>query len=145
MSRALGAAVGRSPQAERGWHRITRLDHPAAHHWLGDNAHPVVFQWHGEAFALPDGAILLASSTACPHQAWCLGPHLAMQFHIEVDEHKLAAWAQEIDNSSASAQAHSGPFWQGVAALREGSLQHLPASQRLADRIYSRWLAARVP
>ena len=49
------------------------------------------FLGHKEAVSrLPDGAVLLASSTTCPVQAFRLGTHVyATQFHPEVDVESL--------------------------------------------------------
>ena len=139
MARALGAAVGRSPAPERGWHAVQRQHTALAREWLGDGpAEPVLFQWHRDAFALPPGAESLAHNAACPHQAFALGPHLAMQFHVEVDEAKLQAWAAEAE-AEAPAPA-TPPGWHGAERLRQDTARHLAASQALAARIYARWL-----
>ena len=52
-------------------------------------------QWHGDTFDLPDGATLLASSPACPNQAFRFG-RLAygVQFHVEVLPAMAREWAQ---------------------------------------------------
>ena len=140
MARALGACVGPSPAPEVGWHPITLLDNPAARQWFGEDAPGPVFQWHEEAFDLPAGATRLARSAACPNQAFAIGPHLAMQFHLEVDEDKLRRWSM-LDSEAyrlmqqRHATVHSGP------AMREAMAAHLPAQQALADRVYARWLA----
>ena len=52
------------------------------------------FQWHHDSFDLPDGATLLASSPACPHQAFKLGSNAwGLQFHPEVTEQIIRTWA----------------------------------------------------
>jgi GMP synthase-like glutamine amidotransferase len=141
MARALGAPVAASPAPERGWHPVQLRDTPGAHAWFGaGQGEPVLFQWHRDAFGLPPGAESLAHSQACPHQAFALGPHLAMQFHVEVDETKLRAWAAEAEADPAAAAAPSAPTWHDGAALRAGTLRHLAASQALASRVYARWL-----
>ena len=58
---------------------------------------PDVLQWHfDEVHVLPPGAIQLAGSPACEHQAIRLG-RLAwgIQFHIETDAAIVRAWAAE--------------------------------------------------
>ena len=141
MARALGAPVAASPAPERGWHAVRPRDTPGAHAWFGARQdEPVLFQWHRDAFGLPPGAESLAHSQACPHQAFALGPHLAMQFHVEVDETKLRAWAAEAEADPAAADAPRAPTWHDGAAMRAGTLRHLAASQALASRVYARWL-----
>ena len=139
MARALGAAVGPSPAPERGWHAVQRRATPLARQWLGDeHEEPVLFQWHRDAFGLPPGAECLAHNAACPHQAFALGPHLAMQFHVEVDAAKLQAWAAEAEAEGAA--PGTPPGWHGAARLREDTARHLAASQARAVQIYARWL-----
>ena len=58
---------------------------------------PDVLQWHFDAIrALPPGAVQLASSPMCEHQAFRLG-RLAwgLQFHIETTPAIVRAWADE--------------------------------------------------
>ncbi len=139
MARALGARIVASPRPEIGWQPLRTRDDPLARAWFGDAPGHVVMHWHYEAFELPAGARLLATSAACPHQAFAWGHHLAMQFHIEIDETKLAVWLAEGDPQwAAAARAHP------TVQTREGILaqagRELAAHQRLADRIYGRWL-----
>ncbi len=52
-----------------------------------------VFQWHGDTFDLPDGAVRIASSSAYPNQAFRYGNKVyALQFHIEVTPEILREW-----------------------------------------------------
>jgi len=51
------------------------------------------FQWHHDSFDIPSGAVLLASSPACPHQAFRIGDCAwGTQFHPEVTEAIIRDW-----------------------------------------------------
>lgn len=139
MARTLGARITASPRPEIGWQPLTVRDHPLAREWFGPAHRHVVMHWHYEAFDLPEGATSLATSAACPHQAFAVGRHLAMQFHIEIDESKLQRWLEEGDGKWADA-ARDHPTVQTREAILSEVTQHISAHQHLADRIYSRWL-----
>lgn len=142
MARALGQPVGPSPAPEVGWQPITVADSAAARAWFGAPGEAWVYQWHYEAFALPPGAERLAGSPACPNQAFAIGPHLGLQFHLEIDAEKLARWSTDDGARYLGALAgHPGTVQTG-AAMRADARRHLAAHQRLADRVYARWLAA---
>ncbi len=140
MARALGAAVGRLPAPEIGWQPLTVMNEACAQDWFGSSGEHCVFQWHCDSFALPVGARLLASSAACAHQAFSIGPHLAMQFHVELDDDKLQRWSREAGAGHALAAAQHNSVQTG-AEMRYGAAARLQAQQALADRIYGRWLA----
>ena len=99
-----------------------------------------MFQWHVEAFMLPAGAQALGGSDACPHQAFALGKHLAMQFHVELDARKLAAWSASSDPGYLREQVAHPATVQAGTAMRAQAVVALPAQQRFADRLYRRWL-----
>lgn len=139
MARALGARVKRSPRPEVGWHRIRLLPGSQTTRWFGEAESAMVFQWHDDSFELPHGAVQLAASDACPQQAFAIGPHLAMQFHVELDEAKLRAWARAPDLRGEGPQAHATVH--GAARLIADTAAFLQAQQRLADRIYAQWLS----
>lgn len=144
MARALGATVAASPAPEVGWQAWSVDEHAEASAWFGLAPPARVYQWHYEAFGLPAGARRLATSGACPNQAFCIGPHLAMQFHVEADAHKIAFWGDDAGDSHLGelAAAHPGSV-QGALAMREPAA--LAAQQALADRIYARWLSLAAP
>ena len=141
IARALGARVGPSLAPEVGWHPIELQDRPLARQWFGGADIGPVFQWHEEAFDLPVGATLLAHSPACAHQAFAIGPHLAMQFHLELDEDKLNRWSTLDSDAFRSLQQRHDSVQSGPA-MREAMSRYLPRQQALADAIYTRWLAA---
>jgi GMP synthase-like glutamine amidotransferase len=143
MARALGARVFAASSPEIGWQSITVHDSEAACSWFGAAGARTVFQWHYEAFELPAGAESLATSTHCPQQAFAIGPHLAMQFHIEVDADKPLRWSQEESPRYLAAQRFGSV--QSGAQIRASIAHELAAHQVLADRIYRRWLGAAQP
>jgi GMP synthase (glutamine-hydrolysing) len=140
MARALGAKVVKSPAPEIGWQSMQVFDSSAARDWFGPAPEQTVYHWHMESFELPPGAELLASSAACPRQAFGIGRHLAMQFHVELDRHKLAAWSASVDPTFVRLQAECSTVQSG-SAMRDQAQTALPSQQRLADRIYRRWLS----
>lgn len=137
MARALGARIGDSPQPEIGWQPMTVARGSEAQAWLGPPGEATVFHWHYEAFELPRGATALAGSAACPQQAFAIGPHLGMQFHIEVDVDKVTRWSAEVGDRYAAVQAV--PTVQGGERMRAELPARLPAHHAMAERIYARW------
>ena len=148
MARALGARIGHSPAPEVGFvdMRIRAEADATAAAWFGDEAlraaHCRVFQWHYEAFDLPVGVQWLASSEACPHQAFAVGPHLAMQFHIELDAEKLGRWSLDDGQRYLSARAAHPSTVHSGEQMRQDGAALLAGHHALADRIYGHWLGA---
>ncbi len=140
MAKALGAQVRRAAVPEIGWSHLAIADEPASRAWFGDIEHATVMQWHYDCFELPAGAVALASSRACAHQAFAIGRCLAMQFHIEIEAPKLQAWIQELAADDIDAMTQHPESAQSVAAMLADAAHHLPAHQGLADRMYRRWL-----
>jgi len=61
---------------------------------LGESA--MMLHWHGDTYDLPVGAVLLASTPLCPHQAFRIGNHaVALQFHAEVQAEQVRVWCDE--------------------------------------------------
>jgi GMP synthase-like glutamine amidotransferase len=144
MARALGARVLPSPAPEVGWQSLWVEDCAEGREWFGGPGEHTVFHWHFEAFEMPAGAVKLASSVACPHQAFAVGPHLAMQFHVELDADKLARWSMD-EGGRYRAALLQHPSVQSGAAMREGAARHLARQQALAACIYQRWWNGAMP
>ena len=139
MAKALGSRVVASAAPEIGWQTMELIDSPETTAWFGQVSRHHVMHWHYEAFELPQGAQLLAQSAACPHQAFSIGPHLAMQFHIEIDEPKLQRWLDDGDPSWAGAlERHPGTVQSKEDILSEAHHRMGP-HQALADAVYARW------
>jgi GMP synthase-like glutamine amidotransferase len=93
IAEVLGAAVRKNAFKEIGWFPVylerKSLDHPLVEIFPSQwNA----FHWHGDTFDIPDGARLLASSSACRNQGFVYGDRIvALQFHMEVTRTGAAA------------------------------------------------------
>ncbi len=94
LAQALGARVYRNPCKEIGWDTVELTPAGGADPLFAGLASPVrVFQWHGDAFELPPGATLLASSGRCAHQAFCYGDRVyGLLFHLELTPDMIHTW-----------------------------------------------------
>ncbi|HEY5975254.1 MAG TPA: type 1 glutamine amidotransferase [Geobacteraceae bacterium] len=74
------------------------------------------FQWHNDCFTPPAGALLLARSSACPHQAFRLGTNAyGLQFHPEVNEAIVALWSRETPATAAQSARYVADFTAAAA------------------------------
>ena len=138
MAKALGAKIVASPQPEIGWMPIEYSNDPEVTEWFGESPTSKVIHWHYESFELPHDAKLLATSPYCPNQAFSFGMHLAMQFHIEIDDDKVHFWIEEDEEE----WKNNRDLYESVHD-RETILQglcYMNAHQKTADAIYSNWL-----
>ncbi|MFN0170561.1 MAG: type 1 glutamine amidotransferase [Bryobacteraceae bacterium] len=97
IARTAGARVYRNGEKEIGWFPVYPRPEAAQDPLLaGFGESEPVFHWHGETFDLPAGAVWLASSDRCAHQAYRIGRNIyALQFHLEVSPEMIAGWLME--------------------------------------------------
>jgi GMP synthase-like glutamine amidotransferase len=128
LSLALGGGVDVLDRPEIGWVPIETVDAGVvpAGPWL---------MWHTEQMRLPPGGQELARSPAGP-AAFRVGPHLAVQFHPEVDVEQVAAWAERDEHLAAL-----GLTPEELVAHSE---VHAPPAREQAFALFDRWLAGAV-
>jgi len=110
IAKALGAKVRKAPVKELGWQKIALTDE-GRHDPLfrGVEAQPEIFQWHEDTFAIPAGAVHLASSKDCPNQAYRFGRDVyGLQFHVEVNEELIASWIEKYFSVAVAADHPQG-------------------------------------
>lgn len=134
IARAMGARVVPLATPEIGWQPLT-LTAGAQSSPLRHLTSPVL-HWHGETFDLPPGVEAMASTAACPNQAFAVGEHtLALQFHIEVSaahlEHWLVGHIHELDHSGID-----------VEDLRADARRFAAESTACGRRLVREWLRA---
>jgi len=139
MSKALGGTVTRNAVREIGWGRVDVDGHQLARAWFGGlPASFDAFHWHGETFSVPPGAARLLSSSYCENQAFALGPHLAMQCHVEMTEALIRLWCQDW-GKEVTAIAAKVPSVQTPEEMMGAIGQKVGALHAVADLIYDRW------
>lgn len=85
------------------------------------------FQWHHDSFDIPDGGVLLASSAACPHQAFRVGDSAwGLQFHPEVTEPIIRNWCAWDCSTAARTE-------ELVAAFSSGADNYHTVAKQLLD------------
>ena len=97
IAESLGTKIYHGPVKEIGWSPISITPHGQVDSLLGylpESA--TVFQWHGDGFELPQGAIHLASSVNFKTQAFRVGKSIyGLQFHLEVTPTMIERWIDE--------------------------------------------------
>lgn len=99
IASALGQRVYPNAVPEIGWYPVTALPVPPTAFAFPTTCD--VVHWHGETFDLPPGAVHLARSAACAHQAFQVGRNvIGLQFHLEMTpeaiERMIAAFGHEL-------------------------------------------------
>lgn len=139
MAAALGARVYPAEEKkEIGWFPVELTKAAREDPLLGDEEPSFpVFQWHGDAFDIPEGAVHLASSARYPHQAFRWGERAyAFQFHLEVGLDDVSAWLDAFRDDLASPRSDADP-----RAILRDARAHLEALNERAARWFARWLA----
>lgn len=129
IAAALGAKVYPGPEKEIGWWDVKLTAAGEANPlFAGFPVNPVVYQWHGDTFDLPEGATLLASSGVCSHQAFQYKNALALQFHLETTAESMALLIENCADELVN-----GPFIQS----KEEMLQNRAALKTANTLLYS--------
>lgn len=136
LARALGASVQNMGYNEAGWQPMRRL---VASPWLAHlpDEFPI-YQWHNDTFAIPDGAVHLLSSPWCAHQGFSWGNKLlALQGHPEMTVELIEEWFRDAGHLLDETQ----PSQEKQAQTRENLAAKVEAMNRLAEGLYTHWLA----
>jgi GMP synthase-like glutamine amidotransferase len=118
---ALGGQVEAAPRSEIGWVTVQTADPTLIESgpWL---------EFHGDRCLPPPGARLLASNEVGV-QAYSVGPHLAVQFHPEVDGAQVARWLHDGGRAQAERAGQNPDRLVAETTAEE------PAAARRADRL----------
>jgi GMP synthase-like glutamine amidotransferase len=99
-----------------------------------------VLHWHGDTFELPPGGVLLASNDQYVHQAFRIGPRAwGFQFHLEVDEVAVAAFAGSFGADLAAVGTSPGDLMDSTPAeLARLEVHRRPVLDRFAALVGAR-------
>ncbi|AOY94984.1 glutamine amidotransferase [Cupriavidus sp. USMAA2-4] len=133
MARALGAAVRPMGVKEIGFAPLALSEAGQASALAGLQG-AAVLHWHGDQFAIPDGAQCLAGTAACPNQAFAVGPRvLGLQCHLEADAGTIEGWL--LGHACELELAGIDP-----RMLRAQAIAHGQALAAAAQRVFGAWL-----
>lgn len=137
IAKALGAPVTRNTVPEIGWYPLQlTVDGAASPLFAGLPAQFYVFQWHGDTFALPEGARLLATGRDCVNQAFsCGGRIFALQFHLEVTPEIIKTWSEAYAGELSEFGGNEAP-----AELVAETAARAAEYGRVAGRFLRNWL-----
>jgi GMP synthase-like glutamine amidotransferase len=137
LAQVLGAAVGANPHPEVGFFGVDKL--PESECAPVSGLFPEAFtplHWHNDTFAIPPGAVPLASSAGCANQGFIRGSGdfsaavvVGLQFHIE-------STPESIEALIANCPADCGPdaarqlYVQPPDEIRKG-FGHLQTCHRI--------------
>ena len=133
IASALGSRIYTNTQNEIGWFPVRAVNGPPKAFSFPETIQ--AFHWHGETFDLPPGAVHLAESDACKHQAFQIGEHvLGLQFHLETTPESARALIDKCRH-----ELEPGPFVQAeeeLLATPEGHYAKINAlMHRLLDNL----------
>lgn len=137
MAKALGGEVTKGPSQETGWHSLEVVESEASSDWAsGLPSKFTAFHWHGDTFSIPEGASCILRSQCCDHQAFVLGDHLAMQFHLEMMADMVAEWA-DLYQSDLKNPSHCV---QTIDQMTAGLPEKIADLHKVADILLGEWL-----
>ena len=137
IAKALGGTVSRNPVKEIGWGQVTVSPGADARRWFGEIHDFLAFHWHGETFAVPEGATRILENPWCASQAFALGPHLGLQCHVEMTAKLIRAWCADWGNE---VRGMAGPSIQTPEQMEQDIEARVRALNAVADRLYDRWV-----
>jgi GMP synthase (glutamine-hydrolysing) len=135
LAKALGAQVHLGAAMEIGLTPITLTEAGEADPLFEGLSQMEAVEWHDDTFDIPTGAVALARSEGCAHQAFRFGQSAyGLQFHPEVSPMMLAEWI----NGAGSLRGDNSAFQRAVEA-KAGALQ------TQADRLIDNFIRRRFP
>ncbi len=138
LAEALGAKVYKNRVQEIGWYDLELL--PGAREdalFAGSRASETVFQWHGDAFDLPAGAVPLARTATCEQQAFRHGRAYGLQFHLEMTAEMVDDW---LSDPEMCGDLKTAPHVDS-AEVRRRTASNLADVAALAQRVFGRFAA----
>ena len=139
LAKAMGAKVYPNGIKEIGWYPLELTPQASDNRlFAGCSRNLTVFQWHGDTFDLPAGAVHLAQSPSCRNQAFRIGQTAyGLQFHIEMTNDMVEDWLNESVNSRELAALD----YIDPQAIRQKTPEEMPVLQALAEKVLGRFAA----
>jgi GMP synthase (glutamine-hydrolysing) len=140
IAKAAGGEVTAGEEREIGWYPLTLTEDGEKDRLLTGlpDTFPV-FQWHGETFDIPRGAVRLAGSERYANQAFRLGEKVyGLQFHLETTAPMIIEWLDLYREEHAKC----GGTVQGRASVMAKTALLKAAAEERARRVFGRYFAS---
>ncbi|WP_339488197.1 type 1 glutamine amidotransferase [Pseudomonas sp. EL_65y_Pfl2_R95] len=139
LAKALGAPVSQMGYTESGWQGMNKVEGAEQSPWLAHLPESFeIFQWHGDTFAMPEGAQPLLSNQWCPNQAFAMGDKiLALQGHPEMTAELVSQWLHDWSHLLDASQ----PSQQSVEFMLDKLDDRVSALNKVAEGFYRHWLS----
>jgi GMP synthase-like glutamine amidotransferase len=141
LAEALGGTVEAARQPEIGVMTVELTDAGRDSPFLMDVPQPIpCFQWHSaEVSRAPEGAEILASSSACAINAMSWGTRaFSIQFHVEITPVTVAEWGQVPAYATALEQALGDG---ALAVLEEDTGKQITRFKAVSKQLYTNFMS----
>ena len=139
LAKALGARVRKNKVKEIGWYSLNPTPEGGKDPLVSkfENSERI-FQWHGDTFDIPDGAVHLATSPDCENQAFRYGDRVyGFQFHLEVDKPMIERWLKTPGNVEELKEL------EGIIdpeVIKSDTPHHIERLMELSDSVFSEFI-----
>jgi GMP synthase (glutamine-hydrolysing) len=134
LAATLGAAVTRGERKEIGWHPVRlKVASGSDPLWAGVESPFTALHWHGDIFALPHGAVSLASSALTEHQAFRYGENAyGFLFHMEATRAIIEEMVRNFAGELGEAAVDGGE-------ILTRSADYLTRLHAIGNLVFQRW------
>ncbi len=139
LAHVLGAPVRKHEQHEIGWYDLHTTEAGRSDPLLGVlGERSPVFQWHGRTFDMPSGAVHLARTETCEHQAfrWDRSAY-GFQFHLEADQPMIERW---LKIPSYREELEAAGLGHDAETIRAATGELIQRMQPLAETVFNGFL-----
>jgi GMP synthase (glutamine-hydrolysing) len=139
ISKALGSEVKNNREVEIGWYDLSpTVDGEKDLLLYHLNKKEKIFQWHGDTFEIPKGALHLAASPKCNNQAFRFGSNVyGFQFHLEVDQKMIERWL-EVPNNKREIENSGGKI--DPTNIREETIVYIDRLKQLSKLVFGEFV-----
>jgi len=136
IAKAAGGAVRRGRLKEIGWYPVRLTEAARRDRLFRESPETIeVFQWHGEYFDTPPGAVNLASSDLYSCQAFSIGQNVyGLLFHLEVTGAMVNEWVGTFKEELDGVKAYIRP-----EEILERLPQRIDSLNRTARTVFGRF------
>jgi GMP synthase-like glutamine amidotransferase len=136
VAKAAGGTVRRGPRKEIGWYPIRLTPSGRQDPLFRELPEEIeVFQWHGEYFDTPPGAVNLARSDLYECQAFSIGRNVyGLLFHLEVTGPMVMEWMRTFSDDLEGVRGYIRP-----EALVDRLPERIAALNRHAKALFTRF------